>query len=147
MPTIASQAEEALEAAKHGGRDCLTLFGETVEWSKYRELQEVRNTLETWQQNGFVGKGLLYQLNELIAMAKKEQQIRDAKRPIDLRDMACLAWRSKLTYSATRNAGKGMDKEKRQAALDEVVGKLPDWLLKYSGNMKIALWQVLYNQR
>jgi len=147
VPAIAAQAEEALEAAKHGGRNSVTLFWETVCWDSFGELQQMRQTIEAWQQDGYVGKGLLYQLNGLIAMAKRERQIRDSSRALDLRDMECLGWRSKLHYSATRNVGKGLDKEARQAALDEIIAKLPVWLHKYDGKLKIALWQVLYNQR
>jgi len=147
VPAIAENAETALENAKHNGRDSITIFDETVKWCDFEKLEKIKDELGGWQESGKIGKGLLYQLNEFIAMAKKERQIRDAKRSIDLRDMSCLAWRSKLTYSATRNIGKDLSKEDRQNALDDVVSKLPIWLNDYNGKLKIALWQILYNQR
>lgn len=147
VPTIAAQAEKALEAAKHGGRDRVTLFGETVTWVEFSDLLEIRDKLEVWQRSGAMGKALMYRLNELIDMAKQEKALLNSKKAIDLRDMTCLGWRSRLTYTATRNVGKGMDKAARMAALDEIVKELPVWLHDLDGKLKIALWQVLYNQR
>jgi CRISPR-associated protein Csm1 len=147
VPTVAEQAEQALESSKHGGRNRLTLFGETVTWAEFRDLLAKRDKMEEWQESGAMGKALLYRLNELIGMAKKEREIRESKRPIDMRDMACLGWRSRLTYTATRNVGKGMDKASRMAALDEILKELPVWLHDLDGKLTIALWQVLYNQR
>jgi CRISPR-associated protein Csm1 len=147
VPTIATQAEKALEAAKHGGKDRLTLFGETVTWVEFYDLLGKRDKLEAWQRSGAMGKALLYRLNELIDMAKQEKELLHSKKTIDLRDMTCLGWRSRLTYTATRNVGKGMDKAARMAALDEIVKELPVWLHDLDGKLKIALWQVLYNQR
>ncbi|HIJ96298.1 MAG TPA: type III-A CRISPR-associated protein Cas10/Csm1 [Desulfuromonadales bacterium] len=147
VPTVADQAEQALESSKHGGKNSLTLFGETVTWAEFRDLLTKRDKMNEWQQSGAMGKALLYRLNELIGMAKKEREIRESKRPIDIRDMACLGWRSRLTYTATRNVGKGMDKTSRTAALDEILEELPAWLLRLDGKLTIALWQVLYNQR
>ena len=87
------------------------------------------------------------QLNGLIAMAKKEKELVSSKKALELDDMSCLAWRTKLTYAATRNVGKNLNKTERQAAVEEVLAKLPDWISKYDGKLKIALWQILYNQR
>jgi CRISPR-associated protein Csm1 len=114
VPTIADQAEKALKASKHGGRNRLTIFAETVTWDEFHSLQIKRDNLQAWQDSGAMGKSFLYQLNELIAMAKKEHDLLDSKQKIDMRDMSCLAWRSRLTYSATRNIGKGLDKETKQ---------------------------------
>jgi len=146
VPTLAQRSEEALMQSKQK-KDNLTLFGETVTWSEFSELQQKRDTLQAWQGSGVLGKAMLYRLNELIGMAEQERKLRESKRPIELKDMSCLGWRSRLTYSATRNVGKGLDKAARQAALDEVVRELPQWLMEYDSKLKIALWQVLYNQR
>lgn len=146
VPTLAERSEEALRQSKQK-RNNLTVFGETVDWQQFSDLQQKRDKLEAWQQQGVMGKALIYRLNELIGMAEQERKLRESKRPIELRDMSCLGWRSRLTYSATRNVGKGLDKAARQAALDEVVQELPAWLMRYDSKLKIALWQVLYNQR
>ncbi|HQB40090.1 MAG TPA: type III-A CRISPR-associated protein Cas10/Csm1, partial [Deltaproteobacteria bacterium] len=147
VPNIAEQAEEALEEAKGNGRDSITLFGETAKWDVFAKQQNIRETIDAWQKNGSIGKGLLYQLNGLIAMAKKEKELVSSKKALELDDMSCLAWRSKLTYSATRNVGKNMGKTERQAAVEDVLAKLPGWLCEYDGKLKMALWQILYNQR
>jgi hypothetical protein len=109
-------------------------------------LRDIRGTLEAWQRQGYVGKALLYRLNEFLALAQREKRLVASKRPIDLRDLDCLAWRAKFTYTATRNVGKTLDKNARKNALDEVM-QTASWLQNLDGKLKIALWQVLYNQR
>ena len=146
VPTVAERAKEALKAAKHGGRNRVTLFGETVTWDEFADLQQKRDTLETWQQQGYLGKALLYRLNELMELARTEKALVSSGKPIELEAMSCLAWRSRFTYSATRNVGKTLDKETRRKALDEVM-HIAKWLHDLDGKLKIALWQVLYNQR
>jgi hypothetical protein len=79
-------------------------------------------------------------------MAKTEKLLISSGKPIAMEDMSCLAWRSRFTYSATRNVGKTLDKETRKKALDEVM-QIAAWLHGMDGKLKIALWQVLYNQR
>jgi CRISPR-associated protein Csm1 len=146
VPVVAHQAETALAAAKDGGRNAITLFGETVSWSEYEQLREIRETLEAWQRQGYVGKALLYRLNEFLTLAQREKRLVASKSVIDLRDLDCLAWRAKFTYTATRNVGKTLDKNARRNALDEVM-QTASWLQNLDGKLKIALWQVLYNQR
>lgn len=146
VPALADRAEEALMQSKQN-RNGISLFGETARWSDFKTLQAKRDTLTAWQESGVIGKAMLYRLNELISLSAQERKLRESKRPIELRDMSCLGWRSRLTYSATRNVGKGMAKADRQAALDEVLQQLPQWLMDHDSKLKIALWQVLYNQR
>jgi len=146
VPIVAERAEETLKAAKDAGRDRVTLFGESVTWDEFDNLQHKRDTLEAWQRLGYVGKAFLYRLNELMATARAEKLLISSGRPIDLDDMSCLAWRSRFIYSATRNVGKNLDKETRAKALDEVQ-HIAAWLHDLDGKLKIALWQVLYNQR
>ena len=146
VPNQAEHAETALENAKNCGKDRLTLFGETVTWQEFSRLQAIRDTLATWQERGYIGKALLYRLNEFIDMAKSEKNLRASGRPIGMEEMGCLKWRSLFTYSATRNVGKNLSKEERSQALGEVMG-IPAWLNDHAGTLKIALWQILYNQR
>jgi len=142
VPTMAAEAEEALEGAKHAGRNRITLFGETARWDEFERLRGIRDTLDSWQRKGYIGKALLYRLNEFQELAKRERRLVAARRPIKLDDMDCLAWRSKFTYTATRNVGKDLDKESRSLALDEVLSEVPLWLSDLGGKLKIALWQV-----
>jgi CRISPR-associated protein Csm1 len=148
VPTLADQSEQALTGqAKKQGRNRLSLFGKTVTWSEFRQLQQIKDKLEAWQAEGIVGKALLYQMNEFTQLAGMEKQIKSAKRPINLEDMSCLGWRARLTYSATRNIGKGLERGSRQTAVDTVLQEVPLWLTDFDSKFKIALWQVLYNQR
>ncbi len=146
VPALAEASENALIQSKKK-RNGLTVFGETVTWQEFDELIKIAKQLQVWQDTGVLGKALLYNLNHLIALAAQERKLKETKRPIELKDMACLGWRATLHYSATRNVGKGKDKAERQAALDELLQKLPKWLMDYDSRLKIALWQVLYNQR
>ncbi|WP_305046698.1 type III-A CRISPR-associated protein Cas10/Csm1 [Geoalkalibacter sp.] len=146
VPALAEQAEDALGAAKNGGRNALTLFGETVGWDQFQQLEDIRRTLEQWQTQGYIGKAMLYRLNELLHLAGREQQLRAAGKPVSLADLECLAWRSKFHYTAVRNVGKALDKETRGKALDDVM-RMARWLDEFNAKLKIALWQVLYNQR
>lgn len=146
VPTMAARAEEALEAAKDGGRNRLTLFGETVTWGEFADLQQKHDTLQGWQQKGYLGKAMLYRLNSFMALARREKDLIQTKKSINMEEMNCLAWRSRFTYSATRNVGMALDKESRKNALDEVM-QVASWLHDHDGKLKIALWQLLYNQR
>lgn len=146
VPVVAERAEDALKSSKDAGRDRLTLFGESVTWDQFDDLQQKREVLEEWKDKGYVGAAFLYRLNELMANARAEKRLLASAKPIDLDDMACLAWRSRFVYSATRNVGRGLDKETRGQALDEVQN-VAAWLHDYDGKLKIALWQILYNQR
>lgn len=147
VPALAEQAEEALEAAKGNNRNSITLFGETVKWSEFTELDAIRRTLAQWQEKNYINNAMLYRMNDLIAMAKQENNLRKPGMMIDIQDMECLKWRSRFTYSVTRNIGKGLNKDERTAAMEEIKNKGALWLETYEGKLKIALWQILYNQR
>jgi CRISPR-associated protein Csm1 len=146
VPVVAERAEEALKESKDAGRNRITLFGESVTWDGFEDLMQKRDALEAWQRQGYIGKAFLYRLNELMATARAEKMLLASGKPIDLDNMSCLAWRSSFIYSATRNVGKNLDKETRAKALDEV-RHIAAWLHDLDGKLKIALWQVLYNQR
>lgn len=146
VPTMAERAESALEASKHGGKNSLTLFGETVTWDEFADLQQKHDTLQAWQQQGYLGKAMLYRLNSFMTLAQRERELVRTKKSINMEEMDCLAWRSKFTYSATRNVGVALDKETRKKALEEVM-QIAGWLHNLDGKLKIALWQLLYNQR
>lgn len=146
VPVIAERAEEALGASKDAGRNRVTLFGESVTWEQFDDLLKKREKLEGWRNRGYFGTAFLYRLNELMETARRERNLLSSGKAIDFKDMTCLAWRSRFVYSATRNVGRGMDRETRSQALDEVC-QIAAWLNEHDGKLKIALWPVLYNQR
>lgn len=146
VPVMAERAEEALKASKDAGRNRVTLFGESVTWDEFDDLRQKREKLEEWKNRGYIGTAFLYRLNELMAAARSEKLLLSSGKPIEFEDMSCLAWRSRFVYSATRNVGRNLDREARSRALDEVQ-QIAAWLHDLDGKLKIALWQVLYNQR
>jgi CRISPR-associated protein Csm1 len=147
LPVLSSSSKFALKKAKDSGRDSISLFGETVKWADFAKLQLIRNQLADWQAAQVINKAMLYRLNELIDMAGTEQQLLNSKESFDLRDMECMKWRARLVYSVTRNVGKNLKGSEREKAVVGVKDALLDWLHTHHGALKIALWQILYEQR
>lgn len=61
--------------------------------------------------------------------------------------MSCTKWRSMLVYTVERNVAKGIKGEERKQTINEVAGLIAKWLTVYGGNLKISLWNILYNNR
>ncbi|HSW62243.1 MAG TPA: type III-A CRISPR-associated protein Cas10/Csm1 [Dissulfurispiraceae bacterium] len=140
---LAGTAETALQQAKDGGRNSVTMFGMTVKWDELSLLVQVKDKLETWLQSGVMNKAMLYRLNKLVEMAEKEQRVNSASRGVLLEDMECLKWRSRLTYSVIRTAAKNLKGEER----DEMWQSMKQWLHVYQGACRIPLWQIIYERR
>jgi CRISPR-associated protein Csm1 len=152
IPIICSQAKTALQQAKDNDRDSVTLFDKPVKWSEFQKLIAIRDQLETWLMDETINQAMLFRLNELSDMAQQEHDIMNNmnnmnnRRSIDMRDMECLKWHSLLSYSVTRNVGKKLKGADKNKAIDDVMA-VAGWLNEFNGKLKIALWQVLYNQR
>jgi len=146
LGTLADRADTAIEESKSRGRDSLTLFGETVTWDQFKDLNSVQERLLEWFQKGWINQAMLYRLNSFIEMAAREKRvIQDDE--IHLDDMLCTKWRSMLSYSTERNVAKEIKGEERKEAIDQVTGTTAQWLAEYGGRLKIPLWNILYNQR
>lgn len=146
IPIICSQAKKALQQAKDNNRDSVTLFNEPVKWSEFQKLIAIREQLETWLMDETINRAMLFRLNELSDMAQQECNIINNRRSIDMSNMECLKWRSLLRYSVTRNVGKKLTGADKNKAIDDVMA-VAGWLSEFHGKLKIALWQILYNQR
>lgn len=91
---IAEYTEHLLDEAKaHDGKDAISLFGETVKWSSYKEVfknlnYEFENLKEDDLKTAF-----LYRLLEFCEMSKK----------VNEGDIQSTIWKSKLRYSFSRN--------------------------------------------
>lgn len=144
--TFAEASEEAIDASKSGGRDSITIFGETAKWHEFYELERIRITLERWLSSEKINTAMLYRLNEFIEMRKQEEMILKSKGDFFIEEMECLKWRSMFYYTVIRNIGKKGTKEEKQSLINEVI-KLSEWLQSYSGKLRIPLWQVIYNNR
>ncbi|MGQ9922278.1 MAG: Cas10/Cmr2 second palm domain-containing protein, partial [Desulfobacca sp.] len=147
MQHLAAMAEEALEAAKTGEKNALCLFGEVVSWPLVQEFNEIRKHLEAWWQAGWLTKGLLYRLNDLIDMAGDEQRLLQMGGGIYLTDLACCKWRSFLAYSVGRNVAPQLKDNAWQRAVQEVHENLAAWLEKFGSALKLPLWELLYAKR
>jgi len=144
--SLADNAEGVLHDSKTNGRNRITAFRETVTWDEFSKLNEIKDTIERWFDEGVVNNAMLFRLNELIEMVKQEKEIQRAKHGIHIEDMECLKWRARLKYSVVRNIGKKLKNEQKEQAIEEVL-TTTKWLDDYAGGMKIPLWQILYNNR
>ncbi len=144
---LAAMAEEALEDAKTGEKNALALFGEVVSWPQVNGLNDVRTRLETWWQVGWLTSGLLYRLNDLIALAGEERRLLKMGSGIYVADLACCKWRSYLAYTVGRNVALNLKGDARQRAVQEVHQNLAAWLENYGSALKLPLWELLYAKR
>ncbi len=141
---LAVDAETALERAKDGGRNRITMFGETVTWDEFEQLLAHKETISHWQEKQYITSGMLYRLNTFIDMARKQRAITGATNSVNIRDMECLKWPALLRYSLERNI-KTKEAEKDRA-MQEVI-EIKEWIEDYGGALRIALWSKLYEQR
>jgi CRISPR-associated protein Csm1 len=142
---LAAAAEEALEQSKDvEGKNSISMFGEAVGWSDFALLHEHKKTMEHWFADKLVGKAMLYRFNQLIELARRENSLRHGN--VTIADMECLKWRSKFSYTVTRNIDQNIKGEARQAAIEQV-SEMAKWLTEYGGAVCIPLWQLLYEQR
>lgn len=144
LQRMAEESENALEKAKIT-RNSITLFGETATWEQFLGLQSIKETLMEWREKGLVNNAMLYRLNEFIEMAEAAKRVLGLKQ-ITPRDLECLKWHSMFHYCAERNVGRGLARDEKKKAIDEFAQSLL-WLNEYKGNLKMALWNVLYQQR
>lgn len=144
IPSISERAEDALKKSKGNGRDSITLFDEQVKWHDFKKLDEIKKTISDWLDKKYINNAMLFRLNTFSNMAKQEKELN--KDIVDMEEMECLKWRAKFKYNLVRNIGKDLKGEDKNQAIREVE-KSADWLIQYSGAMKIPVWQIIYNQR
>lgn len=152
LDKLAHQAEAALSRSKDEGRDRVTLFSETIKWSSFLELQEIKHQLQEWRDSNLVNNAMLYRLDQFIGMAEEEYHlIKQAE--IKIEQMQCLKWHSFFHYMADRNIGKVIKADSREerarikAQMIDQFSRAAGWLETYRAGFKIALWDVIYNQR
>lgn len=149
---MARLSEEELEKAKSqsDAKNCITLFGETVPWEEMERLNSIKTKLEAWldDADGTINTAMLFRLNELMAMAEREQRLSETA-SVEFADMSCAKWRSMVAYTAARNVGQKIrnDPQQKQALAEKVIKDLHDWLETFGGKLKIPVWQILYDRR
>lgn len=135
LGTIAESAEEALESSKHGGRNRLTMFGETVTWEEADELDAIRRTIEAWRNDG-LSTGMLYRFGMFQEMEGRRKSLKDS---VTLDDVAGTMWEPMFRYTLARNV-KSAEKRDEMSAVAE-------WIRKYGSKLRIPLWRVMYENR
>lgn len=150
VAVVADRAEEFLSMAKSNGRNSVTLFDETVKWDGFIKLCEIRDTLQQWLDKGYINNAMFYKFNAYTSLAAYEQRLLEGLKSgadtIETEDWGCLKWRSNFKYNLIRNIGKQQKTDDKQQILSEVE-QSARWLSTYGGAFKIALWQLLYNNR
>ncbi len=146
VSALNERAETALKKAKNNNRNSITLFGESVSWDDFTELQELVGEIQSWIDKDFIGKSMLYKLNSFIDMAKKEQQLLEEQKQVLLEDWSCLRWKAQFKYNLARNVGRNLKGDEKAAAVSQVE-QAGGWLMKHRGALRIPLWNILYNHR
>jgi CRISPR-associated protein Csm1 len=144
LDRLAETADAALGKSKEN-RNCLTVFSETVEWRQFFELQEIKRVHQRWRTDGLINNAMVYRLNDFIGLAEKERRILSSGQ-VHLEHMECLKWHALFHYSVERNVGKQLRGEEKKAAVNEFMQSAM-WLKKYGAGLRIALWDIIYNQR
>ncbi|MCW2313118.1 type III-A CRISPR-associated protein Cas10/Csm1 [Rhodoferax antarcticus] len=144
MHTLATQAEEALEAAKGNGladakirKNALVLYGERVRWSDWGQVQAAQDQLGFVRETYDLSTGYVYGLMQLIDLAA------DTKNPEHA------MWRSRFAYRTRRYVvDKIREPEKRQRAQTELSFALGKQGIEDLGTRyRIALFNHFYSQR
>lgn len=149
---LAANAEEALEKAKSGNPnnetrgDCITAFNETATWRQYADLRKIRDILAAWHASELINNAVLFRMNTFISMAQTANEVLQ-KREVRFTDMECLKWRALFRYSTERTIERNVKGEMEKKAAREEFGKAAQWLEEYGGRLKIALWDLIYNNR
>lgn len=142
---MAESAEKELGLSKDGGKNRISMFEQTVTWRELAELTTIRQELTQWRDSGLINNAMLYRLNELMEMAAKEQFLGNAI--TKLSDLACTKWRSLLAYTVERNVAGSLKGDERREKVSEIHAKLAQWLMKYGSQLRIPVWELLYNIR
>jgi len=135
LGVIADSAESALEASKHGGRDRLTIFGETAKWEDVYRLEGIRARIEAWRRDG-LPTAMLYRLNMFQEMEGKRKALAGG---VTLADVANAMWEPMFRYTLARNV--------KSAEKRDEVSAAAGWIKDYGPKLRIPLWRIIYENR
>ena len=132
-------AEEALEMSKETpGKNCVTLFGRTVDWKRWHELQECFAHLQNVQDAYGLSSGYLYGLFELIDLSDKECV-----------EPTASMWRSRFRYRTARLAEEARlrDRGEKAVIINALTDEIYRYIDRYRGDYRIALTNFFYSHR
>ena len=128
---LAQTSEKWLESSKEmDGKDAITIFGETAKWDSYLSVRS--KILDEFVKFNIDNTAFLYRLLELCEMSKNVCE-----------DVRNTMWKSKLSYSFTRNMrGKqgGGDMNELLLMLNNVIENNPK-------ESKMAICEYIYKRR
>ena len=134
---LASQAEEALSAAKGIDKNALVLFNERVRWPEWGKVQAAQDQLKRMRESYDLSTSYVYGLMQLIDLASDKTNPEHAM------------WRSRFAYRTRRYVvDKIRDPDKRQRAQTELSVALGQQGIEELGtSYRIPLFNHFYRQR
>lgn len=134
--TLASQAEEALDAAKAGAKNAVTIFGERVSWSDWPKIAAAEEELAQLSADYRLSTGYVYGLLRLVDLAS------DSANP------EAPMWRSRFAYRTRRYVVDKLKASERGPAQARLAGALGErGIAQLGGAFRIPLFNHFYRQR
>ena len=135
--TLATQAEEALSAAKGTDKNAVVLYGERVRWPDWGKVQSAQDQLERVRDSYKLSNGYVYGLMQLIDLAS------------DTTNAGHVMWRSRFAYRTRRYVVDNIsDPDKRQRVQTELSVALGKQGIEDLGTRyRIPLFNHFYRQR
>ena len=136
LPTLATQAEEALVTAKGTDKNALMLFGERVRWPNWEKVQAAQMHLDRVRDAYSLSAGYVYGLLQLIDLASDKTNPEHAM------------WRSRFAYRTRRYVVDKLKYEVRSSAQQDLAEHLGEKGIAGLGTrFRIPLFNHLYSQR
>ncbi|OGB57754.1 MAG: type III-A CRISPR-associated protein Cas10/Csm1 [Burkholderiales bacterium RIFOXYD12_FULL_59_19] len=133
---LASQAEEALSAAKGTDKNALVLYGERVRWGDWGKVQAVQVQLERVRNSYDLSTGYVYGLMQLIDLASDKTNPEHAM------------WRSRFAYRTRRYVVDKLPHDVRSIAQNDLANQLGEQGIEQLGSQfRIPLFNHFYRQR
>jgi CRISPR-associated protein Csm1 len=134
--TLATQAEDALSAAKGVDKNALVLFGERVRWPHWGQVQAAQEQLERVRVSYYLSTGYVYGLMQLIDLASDNTNPEHAM------------WRSRFAYRTRRYVVDKLKQDVRTIAQKDIAEQLGEkGIAQLGSKFRIPLFNHFYSQR
>lgn len=134
--TLATQAEEALSAAKGSDKNALVLFNERVRWPDWGGVQAAQDQLERVRDSYDLSTSYVYGLMHLVDLAYDKSNSEHAM------------WRSRFAYRTRRYLVDKLPHDARPAAQKDLAEQLGEKGIAQLGRQfRIPLFNHFYRQR
>ncbi|MBP9059550.1 MAG: type III-A CRISPR-associated protein Cas10/Csm1 [Rhodoferax sp.] len=133
---LATQAEDALSAAKGTDKNALVLFNERVRWPDWGKVQAAQEQLERVRQSYDLSTGYVYGLMQLINLASDKTNPEHAM------------WRSRFAYRTRRYVVDKLKQDIRAIAQRDIAEQLGEkGIAQLGSTFRIPLFNHFYRQR